>query len=253
MINALRTQLAVIAALVIRGMQMERRQFVYGYAWTFIQPAATIAILRLAQHVTGLEPQSMGPTIFLVLGVVPIFMFIQTMMVLSRETKRGLCIIPRVSQLDVMVAKGIMTFITYSVLFWLFAIAASLYDNEWPPENALGLQVVLILNWSLGLSFAFVFNAIARYFPPITEFKKFIARPLRLISGMFFIITALPTFLWPWFTWNPLMHVTELMRSFWFTVYTTPVGSIGYILAWLAALAVLGLGLERYMRRVVFE
>jgi capsular polysaccharide transport system permease protein len=253
MLNALRTQIAVIAALVIRGMQMERRQFVYGYVWTFLTPAATIAILRLAQHVTGLEPSSMGPTTFLVLGVVPIFMFVQTLMVLAKENRRGLAIIPRVSSLDIMIARGIMTFITYSVIFWLFVIAAAWYDNEWPPENPLGIQFVLILNWLTGLAAAFVFAAIARYFPPITEFKKFIVRPLRLISGMFFVITAIPTFLWPWFTWNPLMHVTELMRSYWFTVYTTPVGSIGFILAWLAALTVLGLGLERYLRRVVLE
>jgi capsular polysaccharide transport system permease protein len=253
MFNALRTQIAVVAALVIRGMQMERRQFVYGYAWTFITPAATIGILRLAQHVTGLEPTSMGPTTFLVLGVVPVFMFIQTLMILAKEARRGLSIIPRVSPLDVMVAKGIMTFITYSVIFWIFALAAAFYDGEWPPENLLGVQFVLILNWLTALAAAFVFAAIARYFPPITEFKKFIVRPLRIISGMFFVITALPTFLWPWFTWNPLLHVTELMRSFWFTVYTTPVGSIGFILAWLAALTVLGLGLERYLRRVVLE
>jgi capsular polysaccharide transport system permease protein len=253
MFKALQTQNAVIAALIIRSMQMERRQFVYGYAWTFLTPIFTIAILRLAQHVTGLEPTSMGPTIFLVLGVVPVFMFIQTMMILAKEKSRGLCVIPRVSPIDLMWARGIMTFITYTIIFWLFAIAASLYDNEWPPENLLGIEVVLILNWMLGMSAAFVFASIARYFPPITEFKKFIVRPLRLISGMFFVMTAIPTFLWVWFTWNPLMHVTELMRSYWFTVYTTPVGSILYILAWIAAMTVLGLGLERYLRRVVFE
>jgi hypothetical protein len=44
-----------------------------------------------------------------------------------------------------------------------------------------------------------------------------------------------------------------LLRSYWFTVYTTPVGNVTYILIWLALLTVLGLGLERFLRRVVFE
>jgi capsular polysaccharide transport system permease protein len=115
------------------------------------------------------------------------------------------------------------------------------------------VQVVFILCWMVSLALGFVFSAITQYFPPILEFKRFISRPLRIISGLFFVITALPTWLWPWFTWNPLMHVTELLRSYWFTVYTTPVGSVTFILIWLAALTVLGLGLERFLRRVVFE
>ena len=40
-----------------------------------------------------------------------------------------------------------------------------------------------------------------------------------------FVITASSTWLWPYFTWNPVLHCAELMRSYWFTVYTTPVGS----------------------------
>lgn len=253
MFKALRTQIAVIAALVIRSMQRERRAFAYGYAWTFIQPAATIAILRLLQHMTGLEPTGMGPTTFLVLGVFSIFMFTATWGATSKEARRGVCIIPRVSPLDMLLAQAVFTFITYDVLFWLFVIPASLFDDCWPPEDPLGVQVALIADWMLGVSFAFVFSAISRYFPPITEFRKFIVRPLRIISGMFFVITYLPSYLWPYFTWNPLLHVSELLRSYWFTVYTTPVGSLLYIAAWIAALAALGLALERYLRRVVLE
>lgn len=253
MFKSLRTQVAVISALIIRGMQNERKQFVYGYAWTFIQPAATIAILRLAQHATGLEPSGMAPTTFLVLGVFAIFMFMQTMMVGVKTARGSAAIIPRVAPMDLLLAKAILTFITYAVLFWLFVIPAAVFDGCWPPEDPLGVQVVLILDWMVALAFALVFGAIARYFPPITEFKKFISRPIRLISGMFFVITALPTWLWPWFTWNPVLHIAELMRSYWFTEYTTPVGSIPFVLAWLAALTVLGLGLDRYLRRVVLE
>jgi hypothetical protein len=49
------------------------------------------------------------------------------------------------------------------------------------------------------------------------------------------------------------MHVTELLRSYWFTVYTTPVGSLPYVGAWIAGLALLGLLLERYLRRAVAQ
>lgn len=253
MFTALRTQVNVIAALTMRGMQNARRSFAYGYAWVFIQPIAIIAFFRVAQNVTGLQPTGMGGMTFLVLGVMGVFMFLHTMTLGLKTSKRGLSIIPRVTQLDMFLAQGVMVFITYNILFWLFVIPSAMFDGDWPPENALGIQGILIANWLLGLSAAHLFNGLARYFPPIVEFKRFISRPLRLVSGMFFVITALPTWIWPWFTWNPLMHITELLRSYWFTVYVTPVGSFGYVMIWIAVMGLIGLSLDRYARRMLYE
>jgi capsular polysaccharide transport system permease protein len=254
MFKALRTQLHVIAALTIRGMQNERKKFKYGYVWAFIQPASMIFILRFMMRATGLEPTGMGATTYVVIGVFGIFMFLQTMASTSfRSSRRGLLIIPRVTTLDMLIANALQAFVLYTILFWLFVIPSSIIDGDWPPEDPLGVQVALIADWLLGLSFAFTVNAMSRYFPPITEFKKFISRTLRLISGMFFTITSLPYWLWPYFTWNPVLHITELMRSYWFTVYTTPIGSLPFVFMWVGGLTLLGLSLERYLRRAIPE
>ena len=253
MFKALRSQITVISALTIRGMQSAGRKLNYGYAWTFVQPIVMIAFFRVMMRVTGLAPAGMGVTTFLVLGTMGIFTFSSAMSISMKPPKRGLSVIPRVTVLDMFLAQGILVFITYDLLFWLFVIPASLYDGDWPPQNAFGVQAIFIADWLLGLSFAIVFNAISRIFPPASEFKKMLVRPIRLISGMFFVITSIPTFLWPWFTWNPVMHVCELLRSYWFVTYVTPIGSFTYVMVWVAALAVLGLTLERYVRRMIFE
>lgn len=253
MLQALRTQIHVIAALTIRGMQNARRNFAYGYAWTFVQPIAIIAFFRVGQNLTGLKPAGMNGLTFLILGVMGVFMFLHTITLGLKSPKRGLSVIPRITPLDMFVAQGVLVFITYDLLFWLFAIPSGIYEGYWPPENALGIQTVLLANWICGLALAYVFTALSRFFPPIVEFKRFISRPLRIISGMFFVIASFPTWTWPYLTWNPLLHVSELLRSYWFTTYTTPVGSLPFIGIWILGLTLLGLSLDRYVRRMLYE
>ncbi len=69
-------------------------------------------------------------------------------------------------------------------------------------------------------------------------------------SGAFFVITTLPPGAWPYLDWNPLLHIDELMRVYWFTTYNSPVASPSYLVFCLMGLLVLGLSLERFIRRV---
>lgn len=253
MFRAVRSQVRVIGALTIRAMQSVGKRLAYGYAWSFLQPIVMIAFFRILMRATGYAPAGMTPMTFLVLGVLSVLTFIRAMGAGARSPRRGMMVIPRVTQLDLFLAQGLLTFITYDILLWLFAVPASIYDGVWPPENALGIQVVFIADWLLGISFGLVWNAVGRLFPPIHEFKRMIVRPLRVISGMFFVIVSIPTSAWPYLIWNPILHVSELMRSYWFTVYTTPVGSLPYIVLWICGLLLLGLSLDRYLRRTVAE
>jgi ABC-type polysaccharide/polyol phosphate export permease len=49
--------------------------------------------------------------------------------------------------------------------------------------------------------------------------------------------------------WNPLLHIEELIRTYWFTSYHTPVGSPAYVAECLLIMTFLGLLVERYVRR----
>jgi capsular polysaccharide transport system permease protein len=253
MLKALKTQLNVVAALTIRDMQRARKSLKYGYAWSFLQIAVTIVFFRLIMSATGLAPAGMGATTFLIQGVFITLTFLATLSASSKASRRGLCILPRVTPLDLFLAKGFLVFVNYSILFWAFAIPAAIYDGDWPPENPLGVQAILIANWLLALGLGYAINTVASFFPAILEFKKFFVKPMRYISGMFFVISSFPTWIWPYLTWNPVLHCSELMRSYWFTVYTTPVGSLPFVLMCIAGLTLLGLSLEHYMRRVVLE
>jgi capsular polysaccharide transport system permease protein len=68
-------------------------------------------------------------------------------------------------------------------------------------------------------------------------------------SGLFFCITMLPLAFWPYVTWNPLFHVTELVRDAWFEGYVSPIASPTYVVECTLVLLFLGLSVERHVRR----
>jgi capsular polysaccharide transport system permease protein len=73
-----------------------------------------------------------------------------------------------------------------------------------------------------------------------------------MIAGMFFVITMIPTTFWPYLTWNPLLHLNEFMRDMWFASYTSPVADAGFVAECILGFLLLGLSLERFMRRVPY-
>jgi capsular polysaccharide transport system permease protein len=251
----LRTQLNVVTALTIRELQGLQRQYNYGFAWALLEPIMFIAIIRLAKSfIRGLTPPDMPPTTFIVLGIIPSFMFMSAMTavikVIGEEDK--LLQFPRVTPVDLAIAASLRVFCMDFALFCLFAIPASIYERVWPPENGLKVVLAVLAMWTLGTSLGFVFGAARRVFLPIRQFVSYFSLANRMIGGMLFVITMIPYTLWPWFTWNPVLHCTEMIRDAWFVTYTSPIASPAYVMEWILGLLLLGLSLERFVRRVPY-
>src|SRR5690242_18994155 len=107
MLQALSTQISVIAALTIRALQGQMHRYNYGFAWAFVQPILYIVLLRLMHSLYGgFRPPDMPPMTFLVIGVIPHFIYIYPM----QETYKAmwgedaLLTLPRVTQFDICVA-----------------------------------------------------------------------------------------------------------------------------------------------------
>jgi capsular polysaccharide transport system permease protein len=58
-----------------------------------------------------------------------------------------------------------------------------------------------------------------------------------------------PPSVWPYLLLNPLLHIEELLRVYWFNNYETPGISVLYIAECFLGMAFFGLLLERYLRR----
>ncbi|HSC19630.1 MAG TPA: hypothetical protein VLC74_12010 [Rhizomicrobium sp.] len=254
MFKKLRTQMEVLSALAIREMQGKMKASRYGYVWLFIEPLFYVLIFRIAIK-RGLGQtgsiEGMTPLMYGVLGIIPLyccFTAIQTYPTIVKPSK--LLGFSRVTVIDLAIANGATAFAIYFFLFWAVSLPISIYENAWPPRNIVQINLALIAGWLLGMSTAFALSGLYRVFPGIKGFTGYVIWGLRMISGYVFCAAQVPMQYWPYLTWNPLLHVTELTRSGWFESYVSPIANPSFIAECILGMTLLGLSVERFMRRV---
>jgi capsular polysaccharide transport system permease protein len=251
----LRTQINVLAALTIRELQGLMKSYNYGYAWALLEPIMFIGLVRILRSAfKGLTPPDMPPTTFLILGIIPFYLYMSAIGSVYKTVSNPAKLLqfPRVTPVDLAVAAALGDFCIYFVLFCIFAIPISIYEGAWPPKNGMEVLLVFIALWTLGVALGFIFGAINRVFPPIKQFIGYYGLINRMVGGMLFVITMFPSVYWPWLTWNPTIHCSEMLREGWFVAYTSPVADPGYVMEWILGLMLLGLSLERFQRRVPY-
>src|ERR1051326_1526387 len=88
MIQAFRSQLDVLTALVIHDLSGKMRSFNYGYVWLILEPAIYIAFIRLLKQVFSAfaPPNGMTPLTFYTLGVMVTFMAFDVIGVVNRSS-----------------------------------------------------------------------------------------------------------------------------------------------------------------------
>ncbi|MBV8800039.1 MAG: hypothetical protein JO208_09545 [Alphaproteobacteria bacterium] len=254
MLKAIGSQINVLKALTIHNLQGQMKTYRYGFAWVILEPLFYIAGFRMMRQFLGgslAPPSGMTPLMFYVLGVIPLFLAFDGLKAFGTLAKPSkLAALPRVTPLDLALADTTASFVIYFMLFWLIAIPVSLYEHAWPPDNVMALMLAMILGWVLGLSAGFILSGLVRVFPPSKQFIGYSVFGLRISSGLFFSITMLPTTIWPYLTWNPLLHVTELTRDAWYESYVSPIASFSFVIKCAVVMMLLGLSIERFMRRV---
>jgi capsular polysaccharide transport system permease protein len=255
MLSEFRTQFNVIKTLTIHNLQGQMKGYNYGFAWVLLEPLIFIGGFRLVRQSFGsFTPASgMTPLMFYVLGVLPLYSSfdgIRSFALLATPSK--MLSFPRVTPVDLAVSAGLASFSIYFLLFWAVAIPVSIYEHVWPPQNVVAILYALIGGWIIGMAAGFALSGVYRVFPPLKQFVGYMVFGLRMLSGFFFCITMVPVTYWPYLTWNPLLHVTEIERDAWFESYVSPIASPMFILECALGLVLLGLSVERYMRRIPY-
>jgi len=76
-------------------------------------------------------------------------------------------------------------------------------------------------------------------------------RPFFWVSGIFFTAAGMPESARSHVLWNPVLHAVELCRAGWFKRYDERYVSSTYVLSWVVGLLLVGLLLERIVRRKI--
>jgi len=254
-VSLFQRQLRVFSALTIREMEAQWDKYTLGYFWALVEPAIYIAMLSLIRvflRQAGVYVHDMPPVMFVIVALLPWRLFLQTTLGVYRiqETNKQLKTIPRVTSLDLVVSKALSEYCTYVVLFFIFAIPASIYEGVWPPRNILQELLYFHFAWFLGIGAGLTLMPVYRYFPALDHFVAIFTRVGFWTSGLFFVVDSFPTWVWPYLALNPALHISELMREAWFEVYDSPIGDPLYVLEWIIGLMFVGVIFDRLLRRV---
>jgi capsular polysaccharide transport system permease protein len=250
----LRTQMSVITALTLREIYRETAHFSWGFAFQLIEPAVYVAVVSgVHVYIHNLLPAEMTPLLFIVLGVVPEQTFRLTCLSIDNiiRANQQLLSLPRVTALDIVFGKGLQLLITHTLIFCLFAGGTAYYEHVGFPREPLGVYLSFVGAWWIGFSFGLILVPLNRVYPPIERLMLPIIRLIFYTSGLYFTITDVPSWAWPYLTWNPLLHVHELLRTDWYHTYKTPIGSPFYIICVCTVMTFIGLAWERYTRRMI--
>jgi capsular polysaccharide transport system permease protein len=254
--NVVVMQGRVLFALLMREMTTRYGRNAGGYIWAVLEPAGTIAILAAVFSVVARQP-ALGThfPVFFATGYLPfhIYMDISRAVSSAVTANRALLTFPRVTIVDTVIARFLLQLLT-SIFVFAVIIGAMLSIFDEPvilrfDDILLSIALAALLGFSIGL-----FNCIAFAWSPTwaTVFGV-LNRPMFIISGAFFLYESLPRAVQDILWWNPLIHVTAIMRRGFYPTYQADFATPFYIFCFATVFLVLGVLLMRLMRGTLLE
>ncbi len=254
MLKLIRTQLRVIGAIGIREINSQQASLMYGYAWALIDAALSVlALLAMKLVLRAFNPPGLPPATYILCGALPWFMWsaLYSSSGPAIAKNRKLLSLPIVTELDLVIGNSLQVMMTYSVVLVITTVISSYLEQSPFPRFPLGIFLLLLSIWVMGVSFGMVLMLIDRVFKPAGKFIGLFLRLSLFLCGVYIPITRFPSYVWPYVDWMPMLHVEELLRQYWFRSYVSPVGSPVYIIECTVGMLAFALLCERYARRRV--
>jgi len=246
-------QRAVLFALVQRDLKASFGGRWLGAFWILLEPMLHLTYLMvLFGAVRDRVVPGVPFVMFLLTGLIPFFIFrsISLKAMGSVDGSRGLFGYRQVKPIDPIIARATVDTLMHSIVYVFFLAVFGWYGLNCFPDEPLGLfavSVVLVaLAFGLGLLFAVLTNEV----PQLRIFIRIAYLPLYLISGVILPIKSLPTQVQGWLLWNPLLHLMELSRHYFFDHYhSIQQASLAYPASVALVLLTAGLSLYRLRRQ----
>lgn len=107
-----------------------------------------------------------------------------------------------------------------------------------------------LLAWSTGMGVGILFLALTPFLPETMKIVSTVYKRANMIfSGKMFVANSLPSYLLPFFIWNPLFHTIDQARGAAFVNYTPRFTTLVYPIIMTCILIALGLMMEHWSRK----
>jgi capsular polysaccharide transport system permease protein len=249
-------QARVLFALIMREMTTRYGRSAGGYVWAVLEPAGTLAMLSFVFSFIARRP-ALGDNfpIFFATGYMAFHFYMDVSRVVSASVvaNRALLTFPRVTIMDTIIARFLLQLITLtSVTFLIFSVLLTIFDDQ-IAVNFRHIFIASALASFLGLGVGVLNSVLFVSSPTWQTTFGIINRPLFLISGVFFTFEDMPRAVREILWWNPLMHVTALMREGFYPIYDPDWVSVSYVLFFASVPFLAGVLLMRTLRAKMLE
>ncbi len=249
-----RTALRTISALALREMATRYGRTPGGYLWAVLQPLGMIVVLAYAFSLLQKSP-ALGTSflLFKATGVLILRQFI----VLSGVTghaltfSRSLLLYPRVTWFDAVLARFALNLLVLIGVMGVILGGILLHDGtasflHWP-----SLILAVALTAAMGLSLGVLNSYLFHRFEVWQQAWSILTAPLFIISGVILLYEDMPQAAQGVLWFNPVLHLTGLMRAAFYPVYRPDYISLVYVGLWCLVPLVAGMMLMRLYHRAL--
>lgn len=250
--TSLLVQGQVLRALILRDLVVQFGHSRFSFAWLILQPVALIVLISTLWVVKDrLTPQGMPWIVFVTTGYLTWFAFLKTLSSLStmNASAGGLLMFPHVTHLDVFISRAVVDWAIYSIVFALLTSGSILVGQAGTPANLFGVTLSFWAAWWLAAALGVIAGSVFRLTDLLENIFGLVRRVGLFISGVLFVATAVPDWVLPWISWNPLFHCLEMLREAWWPAYRSPIADPWYVVKVGFFLTAFALLIERATRR----
>lgn len=251
-VHGLTRQSEVVFAIVMRETRTRFGANRLGYLWALLEPSLVILTFYVFFRVVGrASPPGMDLFSFIATGVLPYTLFSNSVNRVAEAINgnKALLYYPQVQPLDLVIARSLLEAATFVAVFILLLGGHALINQELRIDSPLttinGMALASLLGTTLGL----IFCGLGQISTAPERARGPILRPLFWISGIFFTAETLPEEARGVMLLNPLLHASEMVRDGWFLSYHDQHIDVSYVMAWILVMMLIGLLLERTVRR----
>jgi len=245
-------QAEVVFAVAMRETRTRFGASQLGYLWAMIEPTLVILTFYIVFQIAHRAvPPGMDLFSFIATGVVPYTLFSSSVVRVSEaiNANKALLYYPQVQPLDLVLARAVLEAATFVAVFLVLMGGHALFTQHLELESPLVVIAGFAMASMLGTGLGLILCSLGEYSTAVDRARGPLLRPLFWISGIFFTAETLSPQARHALLYNPILHATELVRSGWFHSYDAHHVDMGYVVAWIGGLLLLGLLLERRVRR----
>lgn len=243
-------QRRVIGALLVREMLTRYGRNNIGFLWLFVEPMLfTLVVVLIRAHTAAFYQGEIPMVAFAVTGW-PSIMLWRNMpgrCVGAVKSNRSLLHHRQVKILDIYLSRILLEMMATTTS--LLLVSFILFSIGWldPPEDVLkALAGWMLLGW-FGAGLALTIAGLSERFQIVQQLWRPASYILMPVSGVAFVVDALPHGLQEIVMWIPMLNAVELLRDGWFGSTFQAHYDVSYLVGFNLCLMLIGLSLVRHV------